>query len=349
MKYQEITIYKDATIIDALKIMDNVHHKMLLVFEGTKFYSIVTIGELQRAIIANYAMTTPIYQIILSNNKEYSYSEESIEIIKERMIRLRAEFMPILDDDGNLVDVIYWNNVFGSDPQNARENIKLPVVIMAGGKGTRLKPLTNVIPKPLVPVGEKTILEEIMDQFEGIGCSTFYMSVNYKFDIIKFYLNQLEHKYNISFFKEDKPLGSIGSVSLLKGKIDTPFFVSNCDIIIDQDYRDVYEYHRNNQNDITIVTAVKSFKIPYGVIETGENGIMQGLSEKPENTYMINTGVYILQPELIDEIPENEFFHITDLMERVKAREGKVGCFPVSEKSWRDMGNWDEYLKMINR
>ena len=218
---------------------------------------------------------------------------------------------------------------------------------MAGGKGTRLKPLTNVIPKPLVPVGEKTILEEIMDQFESIGCMEFYMSVNYKYDMLEFYLNQLEHNYNINFFKEEKPLGTIGSVSLLKDKINTPFFVSNCDILIDQDFRDVYDYHVENKNDITIITAVKNFQIPYGVIETTTNGVMTGLTEKPEFNYMINTGVYVLQPDLIYEIPENEFFHITHLMEKVRTKGGRIGCFPVSENSWRDIGEWDEYLKLI--
>jgi NDP-sugar pyrophosphorylase family protein len=205
-----------------------------------------------------------------------------------------------------------------------------------------------VIPKPLIPIGEKTILQEIMDQFESIGCKKFYMSVNYKYDMIEFYLKQLDKTYDISFFREEKPLGTNGSVSLLKDKITTPFFVSNCDILIDQDYRDVYEYHKENSNDLTIVTAVKSHRIPYGVITTGENGIMEGLSEKPEKTYMINTGVYILNPELINEIPENEFFHITHLMDKIRVRGGRVGCFPVSEKSWTDIGEWPEYLKLID-
>ena len=229
-----------------------------------------------------------------------------------------------------------------------RSKIDLPVVIMAGGKGTRLKPITNVIPKPLVPVGEKTILEVILDQFESIGCHKFYMSVNYKADMMKYYLSQLNHKYDVEFFMEEKPLGTIGSVSLLKGKITTPFFVSNCDSINEQDYRDVYDYHISNKNDMTIVTMVKSFKIPYGVIETGEDGLMIDLKEKPEQTYQVNTGVYILNPEVINEIPEGEFFHITHLMEKVKTRGGRVGCFPVSEHSWKDMGEWPEYLKMID-
>ena len=224
----------------------------------------------------------------------------------------------------------------------------MKVVIMAGGKGTRLKPITNVIPKPLVPIGDKTILETIMDQFEEIGCTKFYMSVNYKADIIKYYLDQLDHKYDIDYFQEDKPLGTIGSVSLLKNKISTPFFVSNCDSINEQDYRDVYDYHMDNHNDLTIVTMVKSIKIPYGVIETGEDGLMTALSEKPELTFQVNTGVYILNPSCITEIPEGEFFHITQLIEKIQSCGGRVGCFPISEHSWKDMGDWDQYLKVIN-
>lgn len=227
------------------------------------------------------------------------------------------------------------------------DKIDVPVVIMAGGLGTRLKPITNVIPKPLIPINEKTILETIIDQFEKIGCSKYYLSVNYKSEIIEYYLAHLDKNHDITFLKEDKPLGTIGSVSLLKGKIDKPFFVSNCDIIVDQDYRDVFDYHLNNKNDITIVTAIKSFHIPYGVIETGENGLMKGISEKPDMSYMINTGVYILEPQLINEIPENTFYHITDLIEKVRKNGGRVGCFPVSEKSWTDIGDWNEYLKII--
>lgn len=245
MKYREISIKKETSIIEALRVMDDVHHKMLLVFDGSHFYSIVTIGELQRAIIANYAMDTPIWKIIDIEDKEYAYQVDTKDEIGKKILKIRAEFMPILNSAGDLVEVAFWEDFFSTDKRESNlQKVNLPVVIMAGGKGTRLKPLTNVLPKPLIPVGDKTILEEIMEQFEEMGCQTFYMSVNYKSDMIRFYLDQLEHKYNISFFQEDKPLGTIGSVSLLKNKIKTPFFVSNCDIIIDQDYREVYEYHK---------------------------------------------------------------------------------------------------------
>lgn len=346
-KVAKISIQSDESIFFAMKQMDSCASKVLLVFSDSKFKGLITIGDIQRAIIKNTSLTSSI-ESVFDDNKIYCYQSESEEIIRTKMMDLRAEVMPILNHENNLVDVWFWHDVFGESNIKTREKIDLPVVIMAGGKGTRLKPITNVIPKPLIPVGDKTILEVIMDQFEGIGCHKFYMSVNYKADMMKYYLSQLDHKYDIEFFMEDKPLGTIGSVALLKGKITTPFIVSNCDSITDQDYRDVYDYHVNNHNDMTIVTMIKNFKIPYGVIETGEDGLMVNLKEKPEQTYQVNTGVYILNPECIDEIPYGDFFHVTHLMEKIKARGGRVGCFPVSESSWKDMGEWPEYLRMIN-
>ena len=337
------------TIIQTMKIMDEAFTKLLLVFEGESFLGIITNGDLQRAIIAHLSFDTPIGNIVNRVGKQYAYVGDNKEKIRDWMLEKRAELMPILDEKNQLVDVLFWDDVIsGVIAEDNRPKIDLPVVIMAGGKGTRLKPITNVIPKPLVPVGDKTILEVIMDQFESIGCHKFYMSVNYKADLMQYYLSQLPHKYEIEFFLEDKPLGTIGSVSLMKGKISTPFFVSNCDSINEQDYRDVWDYHVSNRNDMTIVTMVKSFKIPYGVIETGKDGLMTDLREKPEQTYQVNTGVYILNPDLIGEIPEGEFFHITHLMEKIKGKGGRIGCFPVSEHSWKDMGEWPEYLKMIN-
>lgn len=346
-KIKSRIISPSASLLDAMKRMDEVKVKILFVFKEEHFEGIITLGDIQRAIINNIALKEPVSRI-LNKNKVYGYQSEGEDVIREKMRKMRAEVMPILDEQDELVDVWFWSDLFKKTDLTEREKINLPVVIMAGGKGTRLKPITNVIPKPLVPIGDKTILEEIMDQFESIGCQTFYMSVNYKSNMMRYYLDQLPHRYDVSFFEEDKPLGTIGSVALLKGKINTPFFVSNCDIVIDQDMRDVYDYHCENHNDLTIVTAVRSFRIPYGVIETGEDGLMTALKEKPELTYMINTGVYILNPGCIDEIPQGEFFHITQLMEKIKARGGRVGCFPVSEHAWKDMGEWPEYLKMID-
>ena len=346
-KLTSLSIESNESLLSVIHRMDETVHRLLIVTKDGRYKGLVSIGDIQRAIIKGISLDSPVEPILRPNTTVASV-DDNIEDIKEVMRERMIEFMPIIGEDGQVSDIIFWKDVFEGEMTSDRPKIDLPVVIMAGGKGTRLKPITNVIPKPLVPVGDKTILEVIMDQFEGIGCHKFYMSVNYKADMMKYYLSQLPHQYDIEFFMEDKPQGTIGSVSLLKGKITTPFFVSNCDSINEQDYRDVYDYHVNNHNDMTIVTMVKSFKIPYGVIETGEDGLMKALSEKPELSYQVNTGVYILNPDCIDEIPEGEFFHITHLMEKIKARGGRVGCFPVSEHSWKDMGEWPEYLKMIN-
>lgn len=332
---------------DAMKQMDSQGVKVLFVFTGEQFEGLLTIGDIQRALIKGVRLQEAVREI-LDRNKIYASVSEPAAEVRAKMQRLRAEVMPILDEKGRLVDVWFWKDVFLKEAAPEREALDVPVVIMAGGKGNRLKPLTNVIPKPLIPIGDKTILEEIMDQFERIGCRHFYLSVNYKREMLRFYLSQLEHPYSYTFLEEDKPLGTIGSVAQLKGRIVQPFFVSNCDILIDQDYRDVYAYHLENANDLTMVTAVRSERIPYGVVETAADGLMTACLEKPEHTYCINTGVYVLNPELLDEIPQGEFFHITDLMEKIRARQGRIGCFPVSEKSWTDMGEWKEYLKLVD-
>ena len=347
-KIKNRIISVDTTIIQALKKMDVEMVKLLFVFENERFIGILTIGDIQRAIIKHVDMKTAVLSI-LDKNKIYAEVTDSLDDVKRKMYDLRAECMPLVDDENNLLDVYFWKEMFNDGKRERTDKIDLPVVIMAGGLGTRLKPLTNIIPKPLIPVNEKTILETIIDQFNGIGCTKYYVSVNYKSEIIEYYFTHLANKYDITFLKEDKPLGTIGSVSLLKDKVDKPFFVSNCDIIIDQDYRNVYDYHINNKNDITVVTAIKSFHIPYGVIETGDNGLMKSISEKPDISYMINTGVYIIEPQLINEIPENTFYHITDLIENVRKNGSRVGCFPVSEKAWTDIGDWNEYLKTIER
>jgi dTDP-glucose pyrophosphorylase len=346
-RIRNISIEAGASILQALQKMDKEGVKSLLAFKNETFLGLITIGDIQRAIIRNVDISTGITTII-EKNKIYASVDDDLETIKNRMYRLKAECMPVVSAQGELVDIYFWKDLMAIKQVQKREKINMPVVIMAGGLGTRLKPLTNIIPKPLIPLNDKTILELIMDQFQEIGCDYFYISVNYKYELLKYYIENLDTKYNVEFFKEEKPLGTIGSVSLLKEKLTTPFFVSNCDIIIDQDYRDVYDYHMENNNQITIVAALKSYKIPYGVIETGENGSLISMSEKPELTYLANTGIYILNPELIDDIPKNHFFHITDLIEQTKNRGGKVGCFPVSEKSWTDIGDWNEYLKYIN-
>ena len=230
------------------------------------------------------------------------------------------------------------------------ERLKMLVVIMAGGKGTRLRPLTNVLPKPLIPIGEQTMMEDIMDRFVECGCQNFYVSVNYMADFMRHYFDNFsKHDYHIEYFQEDKPLGTAGSLHLLKGKINDTFFVSNCDSILDEDYGEIFKYHRDNKNEITVVSVMKSIYIPYGTLQTGEGGLLTSIQEKPELTFQINTGMYILEPHLLKEIPSDRVYHITYMIDKLVKEGRRVGVYPVNEGSWTDIGNWDEYMKYIKK
>lgn len=346
-KISEICISYNATIISALKQMDVVKHKLLIVIKDGKFYRLISIGDIQRAIIKGIDMESAIHTILRDNTIVASVNED-LNAVKISMKERSNEFMPIIDDDNNLIDVIFWEDLFEAHPKPKKSNLNLPVIIMAGGQGSRLRPLTNVLPKPLIPIGEQTMMEDIMDRFVDCGCKRFYISVNYKADTIKRYFDNLKGKpYEISYFQEDKPLGTAGSLHLLNGQINTTFFVSNCDIIIDDDYAEILKYHRENKNEITVVAAIKNLSIPYGTLETKESGLLADIKEKPNFTYKINTGMYILEPHLIDEIPVDEFYHITFLIEKLLKEGRRVGVYPINEGSWIDVGNWDEYLKQF--
>ncbi len=348
-KIEVLLIDVNKRILDALKQMNAIGFKLLIVTKDNKYFSLLSIGDIQRSIINNINLNTEIINI-LRKEVHIATIHDNIEIIKRNMILKKNEFMPILDDKNNIINVIFWNDIFDNKIRKDTSQLNLPVVIMAGGKGTRLRPLTNVLPKPLIPIGEQTMMEDIMDRFVECGCHDFYISVNYKADIIKQYMKNLRKtQYNISYFQESRPLGTAGSLHLLKDRIHSTFFVTNCDIIIDEDYGEILRYHRDNRNEITVVAAIKNISIPYGTLETREEGLLSDIKEKPEYTFKINTGMYILEPNLIDEIPEDEFYHITFLIEKMMKEKRRVGVYPIDEGSWTDIGNWNEYLKYVKK
>lgn len=338
------TIPYNASILEAFKKMDALDKKLLIVLKENQFSGLLSAGDIQRAIIQNKPLETQIADI-LRKNIRIAKPTDNFSTIKQMMFDFRMELCPVVNEQQEITEIYFWEDVFQEKEPQPNKQFDLPVVIMAGGFGTRLKPITNVLPKPLIPIGEKTIIEHIFQHFSRHGCNTFYISVNYKAELIEYYLKNQKLPYNISYFKEDKPMGTAGSLSLLKDNIKETFFVSNCDILIEQDYSEILDYHINNKNDITIVAALKHYPIPYGTIETTDHGKLVSLQEKPELTYKINSGMYILEPHILNQIPENQFFHITHLIEKIQHNGGKIGVFPVSEKSWKDIGEWDEYLK----
>lgn len=341
-----LVIDHEASLIEAMRQMDENDCKSLLVTKKGNYHSLISIGDIQRRILTKGSLEYKVGDV-LRLSITIGKTTDTATTIRNLMEEKRIELLPILDQHGKLNDVIFWRDRYKCRQRKSKLLGEIPVVIMAGGKGTRLKPITDVIPKPLVPLGGKPMVETIIDSFCEEGACNFYLSVNYKADFIKFHFDSIPNKsYQVHYFKEPQPLGTAGSLRLLKETIQSTFFVSNCDIIIDQDYRDILQYHRDNNNELTAVATIKEYNIPYGTMEISEKGLLTRLTEKPNLTYYVNAGVYILEPHLLEEIPkEDGLFHITHLMEQIMARDGKVGVFPVSEGAWMDIGNWKEYDK----
>ncbi|MEQ1554178.1 MAG: sugar phosphate nucleotidyltransferase [Ferruginibacter sp.] len=348
---KNIFIEADKNLLDALNLMDKSVVKALIILKGDLYVNLLSIGDIQRAILKNLPLTTMVTEITRSTTI-VAYEDESEEDIKIKLFDLKADFIPVVSTDKKIIKVYFWSDFFNTQnyiqPSNLLENV--PVVVMAGGLGTRLKPLTYVIPKPLIPIGDHSILEEIINKFSNLGAKNYFLSVNYKADLIKFYLkDKIKESIDIEYIEEDKPLGTGGALYMLKNKLKNTFIVTNCDIVIEENYIPIYEYHKNSKNDITIVAAVKHLKIPYGTLETGDDGALLSMIEKPDITFLVNTGMYILEPNVLEHIQDDTLMHITELFDKVKSAGGKVGVFPISEKSWYDIGEWKEYMNILNK
>ena len=185
-----------------------------------------------------------------------------------------------------------------------------------------------------------------MDRFRDFGCHDFTMIVNYKKGMIKSYFNELEKDYHVDFADEEVFMGTGGGLCLLKGKVHTPFFFTNCDTLLDADFGDIYEYHKAHGNLVTMICAFKHYTVPYGVVELGEDGSIAAMHEKPELDFLTNTGVYVVEPRVVEEMHDGEFIGFPDVIERYRQAGEKVGIYPISESSWMDMGQLEELEKM---
>lgn len=345
---KNITVHSKITIREAMEILDKTAEKVLLVVDhDEKLIGALTDGDIRRHILKNHDLSGTIEN---AYNKEpwFIYQEAfNLEKIKKIFIKYKLTLIPVLDGNKTVVDYLTPENVFGKESKIKKKKVSAPVVIMAGGKGTRLKPFTTVLPKPLIPVGEKTVIDHIIDRFRDYGIKEYYLTVNYMSKIIRAYFEEKNPDYKIDFAEETEPLGTAGSLKLLRDKLVTPFFVSNCDIIVEADYADIYEFHLKGRYDITMVAVAKQFHIPYGVCELDNSGGLANIKEKPEYNFLVNTGFYVLNPKTLGMIPDDGIFHMTHLMEKVKEKNGKVGVYPISENSWIDVGQWEEYRKAL--
>lgn len=346
MELEKLLISPKSTIKDALKQIDSGAEKILFVVdENKKLIGALTDGDIRRHILKGGGLQDTIEGCY--NKQPLCLSEgHGPEEAKAMMVKHKIEVIPIVDKEGRFKDFVAWDRLLG---RKTREPVDVPVVIMAGGKGTRLDPFTKILPKPLIPVGDKPMVQFIMDKFSEHGISEFFLTVNYKGEMIKSYFDNTQTDYAIKYLWEPEFLGTAGSLSLLPRDMADTFIVSNCDIIVETSYSNLTAFHHKNNNLLTVVGSIQHYKIPYGILEHEEGGALKKIVEKPEYDLLVNTGLYVLGREALGYVPQGEFFNMTDLINRLLAEGKKVGVYPVSEKSYVDMGQWEEYKKNIQR
>ena len=337
------------SIRDAVKKMDVEKLNSLIVHDSKKrVIGIFTMGDFTRAVFFGLDINNKISSII---NKNFIYLNEGFSKPEAHKIFTNNKLIldiPVLNKNFQLIKIISKNIFYSNKSFKIISKIKnVPVVIMAGGKGTRLDPFTRVLPKSLIPYGDDPIIKVIMDLFRNFGMNKFYISVNEKSSMIKSYFHSLKRKYNISYIEEKKPLGTIGSLKFLKKKLNSTFVVTNSDILIFSHYPSIIEFHKKNRNDLTLLTSVRNYTIPYGVCDFDNSGKLNKILEKPSYDYFVNTGVYVFEPCMLKYIPNNTKFDVIQLIKKANQNKMKIGVYPIPENSWKDFGVWDEYKKNI--
>jgi len=340
-------VSKNVELKTAIKKIDDGAKKILFVIDDDgSLYGVLSDGDIRRWIINTGGIKAKVHQVC--NLTSITVSENYLEMdVRKLFLENKISSIPVIGKLGEVVDIIFSDDSFSDVQDKINTSLNLPVIIMAGGKGTRLEPFTKILPKPLIPIGDKPIIEIIMDNYAKFGMTEFYISINHKAKMIRSYFEDQILTYSINFIEEDQPFGTAGSIKLLENKFTGPCFVSNCDIIIKDDYRSIYNFHQKGQFDLTLVACMQNHQIPYGVCEIESGGCLNKIIEKPEYNFLVNTGMYILNPSVFKLIPENTLYHITDLISDIMLKGGKVGVYPVSENSWIDIGQWEEYKNVI--
>lgn len=342
--YKKNCITKDTSIITALGKLDDADYKILFVLDDDdRVIASLTDGDIRRAILKGIQLSSKA--VDFGRRDPFTVVEGDKEAALEAFDKRRLDAIPMVDSDKRIIG-LYVRDVKES---RKRESVSIPVVIMAGGKGTRLYPYTKVLPKPLIPIDDIPISERIIRSFAEIGCTDFNMVVNYKKNMIKSYFNEIEEDYNIHFFDEDEPLGTGGGLSLVKDQIGETFILTNCDILILADIAEIVRHHRESGNKATMVCSLKSFEIPYGVVHFSEGGDIESMEEKPRMSFFTNTGYYILDKEVFEYVGDNERIGMPDILDRMMDAGLKIGVYPISENSWLDMGQFDSMEAMERR
>jgi dTDP-glucose pyrophosphorylase len=347
----DIFICESDLIKTAFDKLNRTAQKVLLVVDETRrLLGTLSDGDLRRYALTKGADLASSIRDCYNKQSFHLKWRFSLKTARDIFLKHKIELIPILDEEDRVVDCLTWAQLFSREGMSeARvKDLEMAAVIMAGGRGVRLAPFTKILPKPLIPIGDRPIIEVIVNGFREQGISKYYITLNHKAEMIESYFNGIEKDYEVRFTKEDDFLGTAGSLKLLEEEISDCFIVSNCDVITKVDFEDVANFHRERNSLLTILSPLQHYKIPYGIIDFKKGGEVKAILEKPEYTFTINAGVYILNREALGFIPAHSFFDMTDLIKVLIENNRKVVTYPIDAHSYIDIGQWDEYRKTVD-
>jgi len=349
-RVSKLLVLEDMTIKEALKRMGLGSEKILFVTDGTfKLLGTLTDGDIRRWILKEGNLMAPVRDVYNKNPRSVCEPLHR-ERVRKMMLQEKIEVVPVINEQGCIQSAVFWDEIFAEGRTQHPAHLNVPVIIMAGGVGVRLDPFTKIFPKPLIPFGEKPIVEVVMDRFAQAGCRNFYVTVNYKGKMIQLHFEHADCPYAVNFVWESRPSGTAGSLRLAGENLDADdFFVSNCDILIKADYADIFKFHKEHGNDITVVGSFQHLPLPYGVLHMKNGGLLEKIDEKPEYDFLVNTGMYVVRKNVLKHIPPDGIFDFTDLIAQVKASSGEVRIYPVSQDAWFDIGQWQEYRNALKK
>jgi len=332
----------------AIKKINKLGGQSLIVVERkNKLKGILSGYDLRKAIMNKNILNKNISKIY-NKKPHYIFSHEIRKNISDLYSKLKKlGILPVVDKKTyKIVDILTHKKLKNLKHKNL-EKINCSVVIMAGGKGTRLKPYTEILPKPLLPINKKPAIRHILEKFDYYSPTKFFLTVNYKAEILKSYFHETQGSFNIKIINEDKPLGTAGSLYLLKNKIKGPFFLTNCDTIVNTNYFNILNFHLKNKNDITTVVAKKVFNIPYGVCNIEKKNFQ--FVEKPKLKFKVNVGLYLLSKNILKLIKKKRYLDFNTLLINSLKMKKKVGYYEIKDRDWIDVGQMDKYKKFVNK
>jgi len=328
-----------ASIYDVIEVIQaNGREFAVVVDSRSKVLGTVTDGDIRRAILKNIDLTKPVKKIMNPNPITIGVKTShaaALHLMKKHLIRQ----LPVTRPSKKLVDVLFIHDLV------ADHRLRATAVIMAGGLGNRLRPLTKETPKPMLQVGEKPILETIIEQLRGDGIKDIYISINYKGKQIQSHFGAGgKFGVQIKYLKEKKRMGTAGALGFIPPGIDTPLLVMNADLLTRLNFQGLLEYHEKGSYDMTVTVKEYDYQVPYGVVCIGNDHTVTGIDEKPVQHFFVNAGIYVLSPSCLSMIQSGEFMDITTLIARLLRKKKKVGAFPIQEY-WLDIGLHKDFEK----